>query len=152
MKAGSMMMETGMSQGVTEKSYQSYPAEGGGLVNNHKISYQGGIAEISFTGTPRLSEIIQIIDDLAETDVSDLRLWDFSKTTLDFTTQELREIASHGKSKFILINRIAMVAGSDLVFGLMRMFAVFREQEHTKVHVFRSREKAINWLKTGIFE
>jgi hypothetical protein len=43
-------------------------------------------------------------------------------------------------------NRVALVAPSDLSYGLMRMGSVFSEGSGAKVEVFRTFAKARQWL------
>lgn len=57
-------------------------------------------------------------------DVHGQRLWDLGKG-LDFT----------------------LVGPRDLVFGLMRMYGVYREQDRHEEMVFRTEEEAMRWLK-----
>lgn len=43
-------------------------------------------------------------------------------------------------------SRVAMVAKTNAVFGLMRLFEVYREHSSVAVRVFRDREEARRWL------
>lgn len=44
------------------------------------------------------------------------------------------------------VRRIALLASSDLTFGMMRMFAAMRERPGLALHVFRDLRKAAEWL------
>lgn len=61
---------------------------------------------------------------------------------------ELRETAAFFASQPSLA-RVAVVAVSDLAFGLMRMGATFGAEEGLQVQAFRDREMALAWLAEG---
>jgi hypothetical protein len=80
-------------------------------------------------------------------------LWDFRETDPDrnVTIKEIEEIArlvSSGQ-KNIGQGKTAIVASSDLVFGLARTYEFLAEIKGVKnpVKVFRSREKAEKWFE-----
>jgi hypothetical protein len=88
---------------------------------------------------------------LADADFSpDFRqLWDFSEVTesmSDFDT--LARLAQ--TNVFSPTARRAIVAPTDAVFGVGRMFQMLREAKgETGIRVFRDRETAVRWLETG---
>ncbi len=43
----------------------------------------------------------------------------------------------------------AIVATSDALFGMSRMFEVFAERQFSRTGVFRATEKALRWLAEG---
>jgi hypothetical protein len=43
----------------------------------------------------------------------------------------------------------AIVATSDALFGMSRMFEVFAERQFSRTRVFREPEKALRWLAEG---
>ena len=45
--------------------------------------------------------------------------------------------------------RVAMVATSDLVYGMFRMWELRREELDYEVRVFRSVDEAMSWLQTS---
>jgi hypothetical protein len=45
--------------------------------------------------------------------------------------------------------RVALVAGSEAVYGALRVFAAWRESGAAAVHVFRDRDAALAWLDEG---
>jgi len=88
-----------------------------------------------------------IIDEITSNYPYEKRLWDLSKIKFKFTSDEIRAISEYGKSKFPMPNKLAIIATDELVFGEMRMFEVYREQEgHTAVCVFRTEPEALEWL------
>src|SRR5262249_45380174 len=76
-------------------------------------------------------------------------VWDFRAARLDVQPQEVRDLA-----QFILERqpatappRLALVAGRDLEFALLRMFEVFRDHPSTEVRVFRDIGEAVAWAR-----
>jgi hypothetical protein len=43
--------------------------------------------------------------------------------------------------------RCAVLAGSDVVFGLLRVYEAFSDGAPVTVRVFRDRNRALAWLK-----
>lgn len=43
--------------------------------------------------------------------------------------------------------RVAIVASSDLAFGLSRMYQAFRSQSMSEIRVFRDLDEACRWLE-----
>jgi hypothetical protein len=74
------------------------------------------------------------------------QLWDLTQVTkVDLTTEELHRLA--GRSIFSSASRRAIVVSSDLVFGLSRMFEIFRETLGEKgIRVFRNFDDALDWV------
>ncbi len=79
----------------------------------------------------------------------EFRLFDLTGISFDLLSEEIKEIAEYGKRKFTKKNRAAYVAPSDLAFGEMRMFSVFREQDIAEIRTFRNKEEATEWLKSS---
>ena len=75
---------------------------------------------------------------------------DFSKVTKVEATSATVQGAAR-RSLFSRNSRIAAVATNDEAYGLLRMYAAFREMSggQAQMKTFRSREEAINWLDTG---
>lgn len=74
------------------------------------------------------------------------QLWDLTHVTkVELTTEELRRLAA--RSIFSSASRRAILATSDLVFGLSRMFEIFREILGEKgIRVFRNLDDALDWV------
>lgn len=64
------------------------------------------------------------------------------------TTAGLRRVAqafeAHEKGEPA---RVAIIASSDLAFGLSRMYQAYRSQSSTEIRVFRDLEEACRWLE-----
>lgn len=114
----------------------------------YSINTIDGITIVRFSKQPGADDIRNSIDDVAENYPNNLRLWDFSNGGLNLTSDELRMISEHVKSKFLLSSKIAIVASEDLAFGLSREFEVYREQEQSETRIFRTEQKAMEWLKS----
>ena len=92
----------------------------------------------------RLLEFIQSVR------TGDLRTWplifDMTGATTDITSDQIRSLAMNvGAVQRSEGNRgaVAIVAGTDVLFGLMRMYQILCEQQGVNViHVCRTREEA----------
>jgi hypothetical protein len=75
-------------------------------------------------------------------------LLDLSEETSLPKPQNLREITSaiRGIRETVRFGKCAIVAPSDGLFGLLRMFEVFAEQYFHESYVFRTTEEAEKWL------
>ena len=109
------------------------------------------VAKIKIIGQPTFEDIMKISMALVENGKFSrtLRLWDLQECQMNLTTGELKEIGSYNKKFEDPHSRVAIVATSDLNFGLARIHQVFRESEHTLVNVFRNEVAAMEWLLTG---
>ena len=75
-------------------------------------------------------------------------LLDVSEETSVPTKENLREV-SHEISRIrgnVQFGRCAIVASSDVLFGMLRMFEVFAEQCFRQTYVFRTVGEAEAWL------
>lgn len=78
-------------------------------------------------------------------------VWDMREARLDVSTADLRESA-----RFVLERqpakpppKVAFVTGTELDFGLARMFEAFREDPATEVRVFRDLDEALAWARSA---
>ena len=66
-------------------------------------------------------------------------------TNVEFGTEDLRRLAQ--RSIFSPDSRRAILVSSDVVFGLSRMFEIFRETlGETGIRVFRNLDDALEWV------
>jgi len=79
-------------------------------------------------------------------------VWDFRAAKLTLSTTEVRVFA-----EFILEGqptagppRVAIVTGTDVDFGMARMFGAYREHPSTQVRVFRDYDDAVTWAQSGV--
>lgn len=112
------------------------------------IFEKDGILHISIQGDPTVSHIKQALDQTrGETGYSNLsRLWDFRKSSFNFTADELEEIASHASSADLDPARVAMLVSHDLSYGVSRIYEAYRKSAVTDVKVFRDEAEARKWL------
>lgn len=69
----------------------------------------------------------------------------------NFDVRAIAEISK--KASLITPNRIvAVISGSDVGFGLSRMWEILAEKTNWDTGVFRSRSDAEKWLRTKVFE
>jgi hypothetical protein len=67
-------------------------------------------------------------------------------TSVALTTEDVRQLAR--TVLFSQHSRRALLASSDEVFGMARMFGILRDTEgETGINVFRSRDEAMLWLQ-----
>jgi hypothetical protein len=78
-------------------------------------------------------------------------LWDLRDARFSLTADEVQKMAEFMKQQSPVADlRMAFLVTSDLEFGLIRMFGVFRESQHAKTAVFRDIKQATWWLKREI--
>jgi len=65
-------------------------------------------------------------------------------TDFHLTDQVIREMVY--LSPFGAGARRALVVGTDVAFGLARMFQILREQSPDEIAIFRDMDKALEWL------
>ena len=74
-------------------------------------------------------------------------LWDLRDAHFVLDTAEVRDFAEFAKQLAgSTAIRSAFVVSGDLEYGLLRMFAVFREVEGALAAVFRHKVQAVEWL------
>ena len=112
----------------------------------YSIEAKDGITTISFSKTPELADFVDIIDELAEKDLYTRRLWNFNPHGFNMNPEQLMQIANYGKTKFVKPSKLAIVAPKDLIYGLSRLFEVYREEQQVSTNVFRNEKDAREWL------
>ena len=117
------------------------------MKKKYTVEHENGITTVRFSEKPTFEEVQGVIDDLVENYPYDLRVWDLSNIDFNFSEQEIIDIANYGKLKFVKPNKAAFIAPQDLVYGQLRAFEVYREQEHAAARVFRTKPEALAWLE-----
>lgn len=115
------------------------------MARNYSISSSSDTTTIRFTGTPSIDDIKFAIEDVTENSRTRKRLW-IMPGQVSLSHDELRMLAEFQKSQSFAAARVAMVAGDDLTFGLLRMYLVFRHSEGIEGRVFRTLPQAQSWL------
>lgn len=77
------------------------------------------------------------------------RLWDFRGCTMELSNDDLRRIVEYGSARDREPGRVAILADSDLVYGLGRMYEVFRSSDRSEYRAFRVEDRALEWLRGG---
>ena len=108
----------------------------------------GGYPWVKLEGHITTADILAAIDALSVEGVyaSRCRLWDFRGCTVDLSSEELREIAEIGAARDQEPGRVAILADSDLIYGLGRMYEVVRSSPSSEYRAFRSESEALSWL------
>ena len=66
-------------------------------------------------------------------------------TKLDLSSEDIRSVA--GSNLFASNPRLAIVASSNFLYGLARMFQILREMNgKVGIRVFRDRDEALAWV------
>lgn len=76
-------------------------------------------------------------------------LVDFSdRVEITVPTEAVRQMAAFLANEDVNIpdSRLALVAKTDAVFGMMRVFQAHREHSNVAIRVFRDRDEALRWL------
>ena len=98
---------------------------------------------------PSRDDLIAALLDVKSVDTSGLRMWVLEKG-VSLSADDLQAVASVAAVQLKRPGRMAIVAPTDLSYGLSRMFEVFREQAGVKTHSFRTEEEAVKWLKSPL--
>jgi hypothetical protein len=66
-----------------------------------------------------------------------------------FSISDLRKTAADAKLRpqLQVPGRAAVLASSNLIYGLLRMYEVFNEGNPAEIRVFREPEEAVRWLR-----
>lgn len=110
------------------------------------IENADGIVEVRFVENPEAQDICDSLDDAAQLNPNNLRLWDFS-CGADLAGKDIERVAEHAKTIQIQSGKVAIVAPQNLTYGLFRMYEVHRKEEGIQLNVFRSLKEAREWLK-----
>jgi hypothetical protein len=76
-------------------------------------------------------------------------LIDCRKVKSLFSISDLRKTAADAKLRpqMQVPGRAAVLASSNLIYGLLRMYEVFNEGNPAEIRVFRAPEEAVRWLR-----
>ena len=117
-----------------------------------KVDKSKNLSKYLFTGKISADDLINTVKDIFKGEITNNLLLDFRQAQPDenFLSQDLEKIARITKQYWELrkSGKTAIVASTDIAFGLARMYEVFvriEELTHT-VRVFRSMDDAIEWL------
>lgn len=105
-----------------------------------------GFYRLVLEGAGTLDELRETLTQLAVFPDTRKELWIISNLTLHISTPELVSLAELVKSNPHRPEMVAIVADNDLIYGLSRIFSGHREDQYTRVQVFRDETKALDWL------
>ena len=112
----------------------------------YTIETINGVITVRFNQKPEAADICNSLDDAAVIGSGNLRLWDFT-CGADLANEDIQIVAKHARSIQLPSGKVAIVAPQDLTYGIFRVYAVKREEQHVKLDVFRSEKEARDWLK-----
>jgi len=119
------------------------------MPSSYKIDKSRRLVSSEASGLVTMADLMAHQDKLASdpdfaADYS--QLYDLTRvSTVNLTTNELRRLAQ--RSVFLPTTRRAMLVSTDLVFGLARMFEIYREiLGETGIRVFRDHDEALAWV------
>jgi hypothetical protein len=74
---------------------------------------------------------------------------DCRRVTSLFSILDLRRTAADARARpqMQVPGRAAVLASSNLIYGLLRMYEVFNEGNPSEIRVFREPDKAMEWLR-----
>ena len=74
---------------------------------------------------------------------------DCRRVTSLFSILDLRRTAADARTRpqMQVPGRAAVLASSNLIYGLLRMYEVFNEGNPSEIRVFREPDKAMEWLR-----
>jgi hypothetical protein len=113
--------------------------------------FEGGFLFATFEGACTYEDVKVYLDELMEAPgfrpgmpalvdcrrvKSLLSILDLRRTAADFK----------GRPKMQVPGRAAVLASSNLIYGLLRMFEVFNEGNPVEIRVFRKPDEAVAWL------
>ena len=112
-----------------------------------------GVGVFRSSGEVDYQEAMQVyqggLDALVErNDPVSLVLFDLLESNENRSQAELRAIVDAAR-RSLGEARMALLARSELLYGLSRMFSAFAEQAGFDVEVFKRRDEALSWLHGG---
>ena len=119
------------------------------MANYYEIDKERRLITSTASGVITLPEIWahqEKLDKDPDFDPSFAQLLDVTQVTkLKLSSEDVRRVA---ESNSLSTNpRLAIVATSSLVYGMARMFQIFREMKgEEKTRVFRDRDEALAWV------
>ncbi|MGD8412666.1 MAG: STAS/SEC14 domain-containing protein [Candidatus Latescibacterota bacterium] len=118
-----------------------------------KYTFEQNILKMTFDGVYGSEAIIQsfneALEDPAFPGENARLLLDVrgSDSLADRSVEDLRKVAEHyARNADRVGRRCAIVAQSDIHFGLMRMAVAFTETYDADARVFKSEDEAVDWL------
>jgi hypothetical protein len=119
------------------------------MANYYEIDKERRLITSTASGIITLEEVWahqEKLDKDPDFDPSFAQLLDVTQVTkLKLSSEDVRRVAE--SNTFSTNPRLAIVATSSLVYGMARMFQIFREMKgEEKTRVFRDRDEAVAWV------
>lgn len=117
------------------------------MLPDYQISQEDNIVVIVLNQNISFQTMCDIWDTILTCRTRQKRLWDLTRYTGSFSQDELIEFAKYANDSLAEKSYSAMVASTDLLYGVMRQHQVFRQRDrNTTVNVFRDIRDAKKWL------
>lgn len=114
---------------------------------DYRITEEGDIVTITLNRNVNFQTMCSIWDYVVSDYNCTKRLWDLTLFTGKPSQEELINFSKYANEIKRQQSYSAMVAPTDILFGIMRQHQVYRERdENTTVRVFRTVEEARSWL------
>jgi len=123
----------------------------------HRTAFDSelGVVVIRFAGEFTLAELERVIDEIPA------RPWfhahlkmvaDMRDCTTAMTGKEVQTLATYAKRRDLAWGdtKWAVLAPSDLIYGLSRIYMALTADYHVQTHAFRAVEEANDWLDLGV--
>jgi len=122
---------------------------------SQKIELVDGLISTVLSGTVNVEDLINNARELASIEAEEgpsrHRISDITMMTggnIDFAAME-RFVALRKKAKLRNPVKSAIVAKSPLQIGLARMFQTLNDHPQIEIHIFNTREEALEWIEKG---
>jgi hypothetical protein len=119
------------------------------MANYYEIDKERRLITSTASGVITLPEVWahqQRLETDPDFDAGFAQLLDVTQVTkLELSSDDVRRVAD--SNSFSPNPRVAIVATSSLIYGMARMFQIFREMKgEEKTRVFRDRDEALAWV------
>jgi hypothetical protein len=120
------------------------------MAADYQITVEGDIVFITLNRNLNYQAMCSLWDNIVSDYSCSKRLWDLTLFTSVPSMEELTKFAIRGLTDETERpeSYTALVAPTDLLFGVMRQYQVYRERnKNTTIQVHRTVEEALIWLK-----
>ena len=112
------------------------------------VEHRDGVDIVRILRTLSFEATLRALDEIVNHVSADRRMWVLSEH-MTLTSKEITEISARARDRWPLASRVALVASDDLAYGILRMYATYREDATLNNRVFRDEDAALAWLETG---
>lgn len=119
---------------------------------NKTLEREKDLTIISVSGLFSIDQIIAVVDQYYASEITQNLIYDLSRADMSsLKAHDFKRIISHARQYMHLRKggKTAFVLGSDLDFGLARMYETYSELKNHPIPqaVFKSLDQAMHWLE-----